>query len=184
LQAAFQLKEDRMSDPRYPVGKFAPEENLSDARRSELIAQIAEAPAKLRAAVKGLDEKQLSTPYRDGGWTVRQVVHHVPDSHMNAFVRFKLALTEDCPTIKPYNEKLWAETADTKAPVDASLALLDSLHARWVTLLKSMRAADYQRKFRHPEHGEMTLEKYLGMYAWHGRHHVAHITALRDRMKW
>ena len=171
-------------DQRYPIGKFAPEENLSDARRGELIAQIAEAPAKLRAALKGLDEKQLDSPYRDGGWSVRQVAHHLPDSHLNAYVRFKLAMTEDKPTIKPYDQKAWAETADTKAPVEPSVALLESLHSRWVTLLKSMSAEDYKRKLNHPEAGEMTLEHMLGIYAWHGRHHVAHITALRDRMGW
>jgi uncharacterized damage-inducible protein DinB len=173
-----------MADPRYPVGKFTPEENLSDARRSELIAQIAEAPAQLRAAVKGLDEKQLDTPYRDGGWTVRQVAHHLSDSHMNAYVRFKLAMTEDVPTIKPYNEKLWAETADTKIPIAPSVTLLESVHARWVALLKGMSAEDYRRKLNHPEMGEFDLEKFLGLYAWHGRHHVAHITSLRERMKW
>ncbi len=171
-------------DLRYPVGKYVPEENLSDARRSELVGQIAETPAKLRAAVKGLDDRQLDTPYRDGGWTVRQVAHHLPDSHMNAFIRFKLGLTEDFPTIKPYEEKLWADLADAKLPIEPSLALLESLHTRWVTLLKAMTAADYQRKIKHPELGELKLEKVLGLYAWHGRHHVAHITALRDRMGW
>ena len=171
-------------DLRYPVGKFTPEENLSDARRAELIGQIAEAPSKLRAAVKGLDEKQLDTPYRDGGWTVRQVAHHLPDSHLNAYIRFKLALTENVPAIKTYDEKRWAETPETKATIAPSLALLESLHERWVTLLRAMSAADYQRKLNHPEMGEVTLEKYLGLYAWHGRHHVAHITSLRERMKW
>ena len=173
-----------MSDPRYPVGKYVTEENMSDARRAELISQIAEAPAKLREAVKGLDDKQLDTPYRDGGWTVRQVVHHLPDSHLNAFVRFKLALTEETPTIKPYNEKLWAELADTRVAVEPSLDLLESLHTRWIALLKSMNAADYQRKLKHPELGELTLERVLCIYAWHGRHHVAHVTELRKRMGW
>jgi DinB superfamily len=171
-------------DPRYPVGKFVPEENLSDARRNELIGEIAEAPAKLRTAVQGLEAKQLDTPYREGGWTVRQVVHHLPDSHLNAYVRFKLALTEDFPTIKPYNEKLWAETADTRGPVEPSLSLLESLHARWVALLESMSGGDFQRKLNHPELGAVTLERYLGVYAWHGRHHVSHITSLRERMNW
>ena len=171
-------------DLQYPVGKFTVEENLSDARRSELIGQIAEAPGKLREALKGLEAKQLDTPYRDGGWTVRQVTHHLADSHMNAYVRFKLALTEDVPTSKPYDQKLWAETADTRAPVEASVELLDALHQRWVALLKSMSAADFKRRLKHPELGEVTLEKYLGMYAWHSRHHVAHITSLRERMKW
>ncbi len=171
-------------DPQYPVGKFTVEENLSDARRSELIGQIAEAPGKLREALKGLEAKQLDTPYRDSGWTVRQVAHHLADSHMNAYVRFKLALTEDFPTIKPYDQKLWAETADTRAPVEASVELLDALHQRWVALLKSMGAADFKRRLKHPELGEVVLEKYLGMYAWHSRHHVAHITSLRERMGW
>lgn len=172
-------------DPKYPVGKFAWEENFSDDRRRELIGQIAEAPAKLRAAVKGLDEKQLDTAYREGGWTVRQVAHHLSDSHLNAFVRFKLALTEDEPAIKPYNEKLWAETADAKsAPIASSLTLLESLHERLVTLLQSLSADDFKRKLKHPELGEVTIERYLGLYAWHGRHHVAHITSLRERMKW
>jgi len=174
-----------MSDPRYPVGKFQWEDEASEARRREWIAQIEEAPAKLRAAIQGLTEQQLDTPYRDGGWTVRQVVHHLPDSHMNAYVRFKLAVTEDYPTIKTYEEKLWAELPDAKtASVEPSLALLESLHYRWVLFLKSLSAADYARKIRHPELGELALDKYLAMYAWHGRHHVAHITSLRKRMKW
>lgn len=171
-------------DPRYPVGKFTAEENLSAARRQELIAQIAEAPSKLRDAVKGLDDQQLDMPYRDGGWTLRQVVHHLPDSHLNAYVRFKLTMTENEPTIKPYDQARWAETADTRAPVEVSVELLDALHQRWVALLESMSAEDFKRKLKHPEMGEVTLEKYLGLYAWHGRHHVAHITSLRERMKW
>ena len=168
-------------DERYPVGKFAWEENLSDARRNELIGQIAEAPAKFRAALTGLSDQQLDTPYREGGWTVRQVAHHLPESHMNAYIRFKLALTEDFPTIKPYDEKRWAETPDTKASVAASI---EALHVRWVTMLKALTAADLKRKLKHPELGEVTLERYLGLYAWHGRHHVAHITSLRERKGW
>jgi DinB superfamily len=171
-------------DPRYPIGKFTPEENVTDARRRELIGQIAEAPAKLRAAVKGMDERQLSTPYREGGWTVRQVAHHVADSHLNAFVRFKLALTEDFPTVKTYDQERWAETADTRGPVEPSLALVESLHARWVALLRSMKGGDFERRLNHPEMGAVTLERFLGLYAWHGRHHVAHITSLRERMRW
>jgi uncharacterized damage-inducible protein DinB len=173
-----------MSDLQYPVGKFSPEENLTDERRGELIGQIADAPARLREALKGLDGRQLDTPYRDGGWTVRQVTHHLADSHLNAYVRFKLAMTEDFPTIKPYDQKLWAETADARGPVESSVELLDALHQRWVALLKSMSATDFKRRLKHPEMGEVVLEKYLGMYAWHGRHHVAHITALRGRMRW
>lgn len=172
-------------DPKYPIGKFTWEGNFAEGRRRELIGQIAEAPAHLRAAVKGLDDKQLDTAYRDGGWTVRQVVHHLPDSHMNAYVRFKLALTEDEPTIKPYDQGLWAKLPDAKtAPIDPSLMLIESLHQRWATLLKSLSAADLKRKLKHPEWGTVSLEQLLAQYAWHGRHHVAHITSLRERMKW
>ena len=172
-------------DPKYPIGKFQWEDGLSEARRRELIEQIAETPCKVRAAVKGLSETQLDTPYREGGWTVRQVVHHLADSHLNAYVRFKLAITEDEPTIKTYEQQKWAETADSlQAPAEVSLGLIEGIHARWTTLLRSLRAADFARKFNHPEHGKMTLERLLGLYAWHGRHHTAHITALRERMNW
>lgn len=174
-----------MSDLRYPVGKFSFEGPLSEAQRNEFISAIEQAPARLRAAVKGLSSQQIETPYRPEGWTVRQVVHHVPDSHMNAYVRFKLALTEDGPTIKPYMEDRWAKLEDTQnTPLEVSLALLDSLHDRWVRLLRSLKPEDWQRTFRHPELGLMPLEKNLALYAWHGRHHVAHITALKDRMGW
>ncbi len=133
----------------------------------------------------GLNEEQLNTPYRDGGWTVRQVVHHLADSHMNAYVRFKLALTENEPTIKPYDEAAWAETADVReSPIEVSLALLENLHARWVALLQSMSEADFARQFRHPQLGAVPLEKNLALYAWHGRHHVAHIASLRERRQW
>jgi len=139
----------------------------------------------LRAAVAGLRPEQLDTPYRPGGWTVRQVVHHVPDSHMNSYMRFKLALTEDEPTIKPYDEKLWAELADTPAtPVEVSLTLLESMHDRWVRLLRSLQDAHFERQFRHPELGVVRLDRNLALYAWHGKHHVAHITSLRERMSW
>jgi uncharacterized damage-inducible protein DinB len=172
-------------DLRYPIGRLQPEENLSDERRREMIAQIEETPAKFRAAVKGLSAKQLDTPYREGGWTVRQVVHHVADSHLNAYARFKLALTEDVPTIKPYEQERWAETVDGRtAPVEVSLALIEALHSRWVMFLKSMSAADFARKFNHPEMGQLTVERLLGIYSWHGRHHTAHITGLRDRNGW
>src|SRR6266436_3589917 len=170
---------------RYPVGKFDFDAPVNEADYPKLIAAIAETPVALRSAVAGLTRDQLETRYRPGGWTVRQVVHHVPDSHMNAFTRFKLALTEDEPTIKPYNEAEWAKLADVPGtPVETSLALMDSLHERWVILLKSLTSADLKRKFRHPEMGLVTLERSLAMYAWHGRHHVAHITSLRDRMGW
>jgi len=173
------------ADLRYPIGKFQRIENLTDEQRRAYIDQIAEVPAQLNAALEGLKPEQLDTPYRPGGWTVRQVVHHLPDSHMNAFTRFKLALTEDEPTIKPYNEARWAELADARnAPIGPSLALLDSLHNRWVVLMRSLTPADWARKFRHPERGVVTLEDNLGMYAWHGRHHVAHITSLRERNGW
>lgn len=174
-----------MSDPRFPIGKFHYEGPPSEAQRSAFIADIANTPTALRAAVAGLSPQQLDTPYREGGWTVRQVVHHMPDSHMNAYVRFKLALTEDEPTIKPYAEDRWAELADTKAtPVEVSLTLLDTLHDRWVRLLQSFEPEDWKRQFRHPERGVVSLEMNLAMYAWHGRHHVAHVTELRKKMRW
>ena len=174
-----------MTDLSYPIGKFTAESNLSPQHRAELIGEIAEAPARLRAAVQGLSPQQLDTPYRPEGWTVRQVVHHVPDSHMNAYIRFKLALTEPEPTIKPYEQQLWAELADTRqTPIETSLTLLDCLHQRWVILLKSIANGDWQRTFRHPEMGIVRLDTNLALYAWHGRHHVAHITGLRERMSW
>jgi hypothetical protein len=174
-----------MIDLRYPIGRFSYSGPPTDDQRRALLDDIARTPENLRSAVKGMTDAQLDTPYRPGGWTVRQVVHHVPDSHMNAFIRFKLALTEDEPTIKPYAEDRWAELADTKAtPLEVSLALLESLHDRWVWLLRSLTPADWKRTFRHPELGVMTLERTLALYAWHGRHHVAHITSLRERSGW
>jgi len=174
-----------MSDPRYPIGKFKFEGTTTDSQRNQFIEDIEQTPAALRAAIKNLDAKQVATPYREGGWTVRQVVHHVPESHMNAYIRFKLALTEDEPTIKPYMEDRWAATGDVEStPLEVSLALLDPLHNRWVRLLRTMKAADWKRAFRHPEMGEVSLERSLALYAWHGKHHVAHITELRKRMGW
>jgi hypothetical protein len=174
-----------MSDPRYPIGKFTFDGPPDEGQRKKFIADIEQTPANLRAAVQGLSQQQLETPYRDGGWTVRQVVHHVPDSHLNAYIRFKLALTEDEPTIKPYMENLWAELDDSRStPLEVSLALLDSLHSRWVRLLRSLKTDDWKRAFRHPELGIVPLEKNLALYSWHGRHHVAHITELRKRMGW
>lgn len=176
-----------MSDAelRYPVGKYQPVDKLSEQDRQKLLAQVEEAPKKLRAAVAGLSREQLNTPYRDGGWTVQQVVHHLADSHMNAYTRFKLALTEDEPTIKPYNETRWAELSDSKTtPAESSLTLMDVLHERWMNLLRGMGAADFARRMKHPERGSMTLDDTLGLYAWHGRHHVAHITNLRQRHGW
>ncbi len=174
-----------MSDPRYPIGKFHYDGAPSEAQRRAFIAEIAQMPAYLRAAVRGLSPEQIETPYRDGGWTVRQVVHHVPDSHMNAYVRFKLALTEDEPIVKPYAEDRWAELEDSRAlPIESSLVMLEALHSRWVLLLSSLSPEQWKRNFKHPALGLMPLEKNLALYAWHGRHHVAHITELRKRMNW
>jgi DinB superfamily len=171
---------------RYPVGKFDFDAPVNEADYPKLIAAIAETPVALRSAVAGLTRDQLETRYRPGGWTVKQVVHHVPDSHLNAYTRFKLALTENEPTIKPYNEAAWAELADSrKVPIEVSLDMLDALHLRWVALLRSMDAADFNRGLRHPEHDRLlTLKQMLGLYAWHGRHHVAHITSLKKREGW
>ena len=172
-------------DLRYPVGNFQPPAMMTDALRREYIETIAAMPAKLRAAVAGLNPQQLETPYRPGGWTVRQVVHHLADSHMNAFCRVKLALTEEQPTIKPYNEARWAELADTTAVAhEVSLQLLDALHQRWTTLLRALKPADFGRTLSHPERGLMTLDDVVALYAWHSRHHVGHITALRARSGW
>lgn len=174
------------TDVRYPVGKFDWNIPVSEADYPRLIAEIAAAPGALRSAVAGLSREQLETPYRSGGWTIKQVVHHVPDSHMNAYTRFKLALTENEPTIKPYEEDKWAELPDSqRVPIDVSLDLLDALHTRWVTLVGAMDPADFARTLRHPEHNRiMTLGQLLALYAWHGRHHVAHITSLRKREGW
>jgi uncharacterized damage-inducible protein DinB len=170
---------------RYPVGKLTFDPDPTPGKRREWIQQIAATPAALRGAVAGLTAAQLDTPYRPGGWTVKQVAHHVPESHMNAYVRFKLALTEDNPTIKPYDEAAWANTADTaRTSVDVSLALLDALHQRMVALLESLQDADFARPLMHPENGPMTVDRLLQMYAWHGRHHVAHVTELRKREGW
>jgi uncharacterized damage-inducible protein DinB len=172
-------------DPRYPIGRFEMPAQVTPARRQQAIDEIAATPAKLRAAVKGLNEIQLEAPYRDGGWTVRQVVHHVPDSHLNAYVRLKLALTEEKPTIKPYNEAAWAELADSKStPIEISQTLLDSVHARWDRLWRSLKSEDFARVLIHPEHGERPVDWLLFMYAWHGKHHTAHITELRKQKGW
>jgi uncharacterized damage-inducible protein DinB len=174
-----------MSDPRYPIGEFVFDGPPDAKRRGKLIDDIEHTPAALRAAVKELSPQQIETPYRDGGWTVRQVVHHVSDSHMNGYIRFKLGLTEEVPTIKPYMEDRWAKLADVPAtPLEVSLTLLDSLHNRWVRLLRSLEPQEWKRVFNHPELGTMPLEKNLALYSWHGRHHVAHITELRKKMGW
>lgn len=174
-----------MSDLRFPIGKFERPVNVTPALRARFIDDIEQTPANLSAAIAGLDEKQLDTPYRPRGWTVRQVVHHLPDSHINAYTRMKLAATEDGPTIKPYEEARWAELADGKAaPVDLSIRLLEALHARWVIFLRSLRQEDFVRPFTHPESGVVNIDWALAMYAWHGKHHVAHITGLRKREGW
>jgi hypothetical protein len=172
-------------DLRYPIGEFQSVQSLTPDQRLAAIDDIAAVPTRLRAAVANLTPAQLDTPYRPGGWTVRQLTHHVGDSHMNALGRFKLALTEDEPTIKTYEENLWAELADTKAPpVEISLDLIEALHTRWVILLRSLAPEHFQRKFRHPQWGAGTVDFLLAQYAWHGRHHLAHITALRERNGW
>jgi uncharacterized damage-inducible protein DinB len=174
-----------MTDLRYPIGKFQPKPQLTDDERQALIHQLAEAPVKLQQSVSGLMEEQLDTPYRPEGWTVRQVIHHLPDSHLNAYVRMKLAMTEQQPTIKPYEQELWAELSDAKtAPIEMSLTLFESLHKRWVLFLQSLKSSDFARTINHPESGVMNLEKILQLYAWHGRHHTAQITSLRERMGW
>jgi uncharacterized damage-inducible protein DinB len=173
-----------VTDERYPIGKHTPVAELSPADRSACIEQIAAAPATFRRAVAGLNDAQLDTPYRAGGWTVRQVAHHLPDSHMNAYMRFKWGLTEDTPAIKTYEEKDWAKTPEIGAPIAMSLDLLTALHQRWVTLLRAMRPADFARTIQHPEWGKPSLDSMLALYAWHGRHHTAHVTTLRQRMGW
>lgn len=173
-------------DPRFPIGRFQWTGPNTPEARNACIEEIAAAPSRLRAAVSGLTCAQIETPYRPGGWTVRQVVHHVPESHMNAYVRLKLALTEDNPTIKPYDENAWAMLPDVATtPIEVSLALLDNIHARFVIIWRSLTDDQWQRTFKHPEMAEpVTLDKLLALYAWHGRHHVAHITSLRERMGW
>jgi hypothetical protein len=171
-------------DLRYPIGGFANPANVSTADRDDAIATLAALPGKLRDAVGTMSEEQVDTPYRDGGWTVRQLVHHIADSHANAFIRVKLALTEDWPTIKAYDEKAWAELADSKAPVAWSLDLIEKVHARWVMLLESLDEVQWQRGFVHPERGRSTIEQATLLYQWHSKHHLAHIVNLRKRMNW
>ena len=169
-------------DPRYPIGKFDAADYPSREENAKIVADL---PANMRAAVAGLSDDQLDTPYRDGGWTLRQTVHHVADSHINSLCRFKLALTEDeAPTIRPYYEDRWAELADSKMPVDVSLRIIDGVHSRWTSLLESMTDADFAREFVHPETGTWTLERVLALYAWHAKHHTAHITSTREREGW
>lgn len=178
------MKVTMSEDLRFPVGKFEKVE-VTEELRQQFIQTIAGLPKKLRESVKDLNEDQFETPYRPEGWTVKQVVHHIADSHSNSLIRFKLALTEDVPPIKPYLEDKWAELADAKhAPVDLSLSLIDGLHARWTLVLKAMTAADFERKLFHPEHGEVSLNYMLSLYDWHSRHHLAHINSLRERNNW
>ena len=172
-------------DASYPIGKYQRPESVSVHQRMEAIAGLAALPGMLNDAVKGLDREQLDTPYREGGWTVRQLVHHIADSHMNAFLRVRLALTEDWPTITPYDEKAWAKLRDSAmAPAAWSVALVEDLHARWVMLLESLTEEQWARGMRHPVNGPMTVEAATQLYAWHSRHHVAHITRLREREGW
>jgi hypothetical protein len=175
---------NELDDLRFPVGRFIPPANGVAGNRSAHIQTLQLLPARLRSAVSGLSDIQLDTPYRDGGWTVRQVVHHVADSHANSYIRFKLALTEDWPTIKPYDEAAWARLADSALPVEVSLTLIEVLHGRWVALLESMSEEDFQKGFNHPEMGRQKLATTLALYDWHSRHHAAHITSLRARMSW
>jgi hypothetical protein len=172
-------------DIRYPIGKFTWTAGNTPGQRAAAIDDIAATPQMLRSAVRTLDDAQLDTPYRDGGWTVRQVVHHLADSHMNSYIRFKFALTENEPTIKPYDEAVWANLIDAKtAAIGPSLNLLEGLHHRWILLLRSLSAGDVMRKFTHPELGTLTVDQYISLYAWHGKHHVAHIASLREHKGW
>jgi hypothetical protein len=173
------------TDPRYPIGKYEAQP-FSEKLWKEWLMDVSNLPQHMENAILNLDQAQLDTPYRDGGWTVKQVVHHVADSHMNAYIRFKLGLTEDNPTIKPYDEAAWAEMADTKnLPINISLTILHAVHRRWDEILKNMSREDLDRTVFHPEHKkQFTLWQFLGLYSWHSRHHVAHITSLREKMKW
>jgi uncharacterized damage-inducible protein DinB len=172
-------------DPRYPIGTFTAPAEYTTASRAGAIGKIAALPGLLRRTVAGRSPEQLDTRYREGGWTIRQVVHHLPDSHMNAYVRFRLALTEDRPVIKAYEEARWAELADARSgPIEISLDLIDALHVRWVRLLEALGPAEFARTFKHPEMGEMSLDRTLAMYAWHGEHHVGQIASLAERMGW
>ncbi len=174
-----------MTDPRYPIGPFQPGGELTPEERANLLQQIEEAPARLREAVAGLDDAQLDMPYREGGWTVRQVAHHVVDSHINAYMRLRWALTEDAPTVKAYEEKDWAELPDaSSAPIAMSLNLLDALHIRWLVLWRLMREEDFARTWKGPDFDYLPVDDLVRLYAWHGRHHTAHITSLRERMGW
>lgn len=172
------------TDLRYPVGEFTMPASVTAAMRADAIAAITTLPAKMRDAVRGLSDAQLDTPYRPGGWTVRQVVHHVADSHINAFVRLKLALTEENPTVKPYDEKAFANLPDQRLPVDVSLSLLEGLHVRWTAVLNTLAPEQFARPLYHPEIGAITVDYLVQTYGWHSRHHLAHLTRLREREGW
>jgi uncharacterized damage-inducible protein DinB len=174
-----------LDELRFPIGRFSPPAGSTEEVRAAQIETLRLLPERLRAAASGLSDSQLDTPYRDGGWTLRQVVHHVADSHANAYVRFKLALTEDWPTIKPYDEAAWARLADSRTlPIDGSLQLVEALHGRWVALLEALSGEDFEKGYNHPEMGRQKLAEVLALYAWHSRHHTAHITSLRARQGW
>jgi uncharacterized damage-inducible protein DinB len=169
---------------RYPIGRFRPPAETGVRARRAQIDSLRALPERLREAVSGMSPAQLDTPYREGGWTLRQLVHHVADSHANAYIRFKLALTEDWPTIKPYDEAAWARLADSRLPIDGSLVFVESLHARWVALIESLAEEEFACGYHHPENGPQTLAHVLALYDWHSRHHTAHITSLRERQGW
>jgi len=170
---------------RYPIGDFALDPDVSPQKRRRWMRQMAESPAALAAATRGLSDAQLGTAYREGGWTLRQVVHHLADAHLNGFTRFKLALTEETPKVKTYEEALWAETADGRdAPVELSLTLLDALHRRWNILLESLQEPEFARAFSHPQRGHMTIDKAIQLYAWHGLHHTAQVAGSRAQRGW
>ena len=172
-------------DLRFPVGRFETPAAVDASVRAALVREIADAPACLQRAVQGLAPDQLDTPYRPAGWTVRQVVHHLPDSHANAYIRFRLALTEDEPAVKVYDEALWAELPDARTgAVELSLTLFAALHRRLAALLEAIDEPLWRRAYRHPQLGPVSLDKALALYAWHGRHHIAHITRLRERNGW
>jgi hypothetical protein len=173
-----------MSDPRHPIGKHQRQANYAPADLEGMIRTLEQFPAQFRAAFSGLNAVQLETPYRDGGWTLRQLAHHVPDSHMNAYVRFKLALTEANPTIKPYAEELWANLPDSSLPIEVSLSLLEGIHSRWTVILRSLQPSDWARTYNHPQNGLTRLDQGLALYDWHSRHHLGHVVALRVRMGW
>lgn len=171
-------------DLRFPIGKFDASGEVTPETRRKFIRTISELPEKIAEAVKDLDDERLDTEYRPEGWTVRQTIHHVADSHLNAFCRFKLALTEEKPTIRPYYEDRWAKLKDSEMPIDASLNIIEGVHKRWAALLEAMSDADFKKELIHPDSGELTLEKMLGLYDWHSKHHTAHITKLRERNNW